>query len=122
MIWLILVFLYCLFCYSVSFCFLVAINVIYPNKTHKFKCGQKIRWRCKKCGINDDEFTIYHKHDQEILMIVSPISVPVIFIVYTVKHGVDFFVNVGPNKLAKYIRQHIKDRTVNSLKGAKDEN
>ena len=119
----ILIVLYCVFCYMISFVVLTAVATIYPD-VHKFGKTTHINPGhispvsidsvCNICGKD-----IYPKTLKEnficqdgflnMIIILSPVSIPFIVIMQLVYHLYLYFSSIGPTKLA----QHIRSKYVN---------
>ena len=110
--------LYCLTCYGISFAILTIGRIIYPN-THQFNQKWGAEWKlvCSTCGRkeNSDDFitNLRCQHNIGSFIGFSPIVIPVFGTAFLIKYGVEFVINTGPTKLANYIRKSFLSETSN---------
>ena len=109
MFWIILfpmlIIIYCLMCYIISYCILIVIHAFLKHKIHsniENEYGDYIK--CKKCGVWD---SFFHINDQTAIFILSPISLPYLLIARLCKKTISVCIAFGPIKISKYIRTQL---------------
>lgn len=96
--------LYLLCCYGIAFCIVIWVYTFEPKKVHEYESITNYRYdKCKHCGHID---SIYHTIDQRIMVLASPIILPIACIYYTGKFAIAQLTDIGPKKIAKYIRSN----------------
>ena len=92
-----IILLYCLLCYFINFLIATLMHAICPEKIHYVNT-----YPCMKCK---KTFSLYHTDDQYLWISMSPVSLPIIIIIFLVHYTSKFVCDIGPSKLGQYIRR-----------------